>query len=364
MELDGEIRHVSEREASEVCTSERFCEPNYLYNTQFARKRKEPAPVPAPTPAPTPTAVTPVIRDQLDYSRAKIRAPEAWRLTQGSEEIVVAVIDTGVDYRHPDLADNIWINEGERAGLAGVDDDGNGYVDDVYGYDFHNNRGNAMDDNKHGTHVAGIIGALLNDTGIVGVSPKVRIMALKFLGSSGSGDANNAIRAINYAVDHGARIISNSWGGGGRSQLLEAAIQRAISKGIYVVAAAGNESSNNDQVPMYPAGYSGVISVASSDAADALSSFSNYGASSVWIAAPGSDILSTIPGLRHARLSGTSMAAPQVSGALALALSMGKDPGLTAMRRALCDSAAKILLDQVRCGRLDAYELVRAASRF
>ena len=268
-----------------------------------------------------------------------LRVPDAWNLSVGSEDVVVAVVDTGVDYTHPDLRSNIWRNTREANGRAGVDDDGNGYVDDVYGWDFANSRPNAFDDNKHGTHCAGIIGAEKNGIGTIGINQKVRIMPLKFLAGNGSGDTRAAIQAIDYAVANGARVISNSWGGGGYSSLLNDAIQRAIARGVYVVAAAGNESNDNDARPTYPAGYPGVISVASSDQSDGLSYFSNFGSRSVFIAAPGSSIYSTVPGGSYEQLSGTSMATPQVSGAIALALSLNRGVGRGQMLDALCGSA-------------------------
>jgi subtilisin family serine protease len=277
--------------------------------------------------------------------------------------VIVAIVDTGVQVDHPDLKNNIWVNTAEQGGKPGVDDDGNGYVDDVYGWDFRNNRPNAIDDNEHGTHCAGIIGAEMNGKGTVGVSPLVKIMPLKFLGADGSGDTATAIAAINYAVDNGAKVISNSWGGGGRSQLLEEAITRAVAKGVLVVAAAGNSASNNDSVASYPANYPGVISVASTDRNDALSSFSNYGSATTRIAAPGSDIYSTVIGSSYAYLSGTSMATPQVSGALALALALRPNKTRAEIEAALCSSAKKILTSKVQCGRMDVYELLRALNQ-
>lgn len=265
-----------------------------------------------------------------------IAAPQAWDLTTGSEEIVVAVIDTGVDYNHPDLAQNIWVNNGEIGG-NGIDDDGNGYIDDVYGWNAVANNGNSMDDNGHGTHCAGTIGAVGNNArGVVGVNWNVKIMGLKFLNAYGSGSLSGAIQAINYMVAMkkrgvNIRVSNNSWGGGGFSQALYNAIQEANKAGIIFVAAAGNESNNNDGAASYPGGYDlpNVISVAAVDRDGNLASFSNYGATTVDIAAPGVGILSTYPGNQYASLSGTSMAAPHVSGALALLLA--REPTLGAL---------------------------------
>ncbi|MBI1900168.1 MAG: S8 family serine peptidase, partial [Planctomycetia bacterium] len=251
---------------------------------------------------------------------ADIDAPEAWDVTMGSGSVIVAVIDTGVDYNHPDLAANIWTNFGEIAG-NGRDDDFNGYVDDVHGYDFYSNDGNPMDGNGHGTHVAGTIGAVANNArGVAGVNPNVRIMALQFMSASGSGFTSDAVRAINYAVANGASISNNSWGGGGFSTSLFNAIANARAQGHIFVAAAGNNGSNNDFSPHYPSNYNldNVVSVAATDRLDNLAWFSNYGATTVDLGAPGVSILSTYPGNRYATLSGTSMASPHVAGALAL----------------------------------------------
>lgn len=261
---------------------------------------------------------------------ADIDAPEAWDLNTGSKNIVVAVIDTGVDYNHPDLADNIYVNPGEIAD-NGIDDDGNGFIDDVRGWNFAKVSNNdPMDDNKHGTHVAGTIGAKGdNGQGVAGVNWNVSIMPLKFLTGSGSGTLADAIKAIDYATMMGVDVMNNSWGGGGFSQQLKDAIVRAEQKGVLFVAAAGNSSANSDTRPMYPASYKvdNIISVASSTSNEQLSTFSNYGKRSVHIAAPGSGIYSTVPGGSYATLSGTSMASPHVAGAAALL--MAHVPGLT-----------------------------------
>ncbi|OFZ03875.1 MAG: hypothetical protein A2070_11030 [Bdellovibrionales bacterium GWC1_52_8] len=365
--IDGQLKKVSEEEQDKICATQ-YCEPNYVYTVNFGRRRAEPRPVlppviPVPAPVP-PTFPTPTVQpsgDSVDYSKAILGLFEAWKLSEGSREIIVAVVDSGVAVGHPDLQANIWMNMHELEGKPGLDDDRNGYVDDVYGWDYFHNRPNAIDDNNHGTHVAGIIGAMMNGIGTIGISPLVKIMPLKFLGPDGSGDTLGAIRAIDYATDHGAKIISNSWGGGGYSLYMDQAIQRAIQKGVIVVAAAGNSTMNNDTFASFPANYAGVISVASSDEKDGLSSFSNYGARSVAIAAPGSHIFSTVLENRWDYLSGTSMAAPQVSGALALAMSVNADLSATDLKKLLCQSSKKILLDQVGCGRMDVLGLVKAS---
>lgn len=262
-----------------------------------------------------------------------INAPQGWDVSTGSSSVVVAVIDTGVDYTHPDLAANMWRNSAEIEG-NNVDDDHNGYVDDVFGISSVGRSGNPLDDNGHGSHCAGTIGGVGNNgVGVTGINWNVKIMALKFLSASGSGSLASAIEAINYMVDMknkgvNVRVSSNSWGGGGYSASLATAIKRATDAGIMFVAAAGNESNNNDQNASYPAGYDGVVSVAAIDQNRNLASFSNYGASSVDIAAPGVGIVSTYSAGRYATLSGTSMATPHVSGALALLV--GAIPSISA----------------------------------
>ncbi len=252
-----------------------------------------------------------------------IRAPEAWRVTSGSSEIVVAVIDTGIDYTHPDLQSNIWVNAGEIPDNL-RDDDGNGYVDDVYGYNAIAPLRPPMDDHRHGTHVAGTIGAVGdNQIGIVGVNWRVKIMALKFLDRDGSGYLSDALEAIDYILTMkrrgvNIRIVNASWGADTYSRALEEAIQRLQNEGILFVAAAGNGSTNAKQ---YPAAYEGVLSVAAVDQSGDLAYFSNYG-DWVDLAAPGRAILSTVPGGGYASFSGTSMATPHVVGVAALALSV------------------------------------------
>src|SRR5262245_18714042 len=271
---------------------------------------------------------------------ADVDAPEAWDTVTGSSSVVTAVIDTGVDYTHPDLAANMWTNPGEIPG-NGIDDDGNGYVDDVHGYDFYNNDGDPFDDHGHGTHAAGTIAAVGdNGVGVVGVSWTARIMALKFLGPDGSGSISGAISAVLYAADMGARVMNNSWGGGGFSQALQDAITAALEADALFVAAAGNIASSNDALPHYPYNYdvANVLAVAATDHLDAKASFSSYGAATVHIGAPGVNILSSVPASGAAcgadpsgdRLgNGTSVATSHVSGAATLLLA--QDPSRTAV---------------------------------
>ncbi len=287
--------------------------------------------------------------DGQNLADADIDAPEAWDIVHDSSA-VVAVVDTGIDYRHPDLVQNIWVNAREIPG-NGRDDDGNGFVDDVYGYDFLNEDGDPFDDHGHGTHVAGIIGAGGNNSqGVTGVAWRVRLMPVKFLGHDGTGSIANAVRAVNYVTlmrsSYGVnvRAINASWGTEARSSALEAAIKAAGEAGIIFVAAAGNSARNNDWHPHYPSNYQldNVISVAASDARDQLASFSNYGASTVHVAAPGVNILSTYPGERYAWMSGTSMAAPFVSGTIALAAAAAPSAGVGEIRRALLEGVDRL----------------------
>ncbi len=287
---------------------------------------------------------------------ADISAITAWETTQGSATIVVAVIDTGVDYTHPDLRDNIL-------------KDGAGKV---VGYDFAANDADPMDTDGHGTHCAGTIGAVANNSiGIAGVSPTVRIMPLRFIGNDGTGDMAGAIAAIDWARTRGAKVMSNSWGseGGGSGLLLEA-ITRARDAGILFVAAAGNGGpdgvgDNNDTGAHYPSDYSlasdNVVSVASSTRIDALSAFSNFGVQSVDIAAPGSDILSTLPGNNYGVYSGTSMATPHVAGAAALAFALNPTLTPAALKSRLRESAVRLpaLTGKVASGRLNAAALLQ-----
>ncbi|WP_442889866.1 S8 family peptidase [Congregicoccus parvus] len=264
------------------------------------------------------------------YGMARVSAPAAWDLVpsplQNDPEIVVAVIDSGIRYTHEDLAANMWTNTGETPG-NGIDDDGNGYIDDVYGINAIAGSGNPWDDNGHGTHCAGTIGAVGdNAKGVVGIAWKsnVRLMALKFLPASGGGSTSDAIECIQYAVAKGAHVLSNSWGGTGSSTSLSNAITAVRSAGKLFVAAAGNTSTNNDASPHYPSSYSqdNIIAVASSDSADRRSGFSCYGRLSVDLFAPGSGILSThhTSNTAYVSMNGTSMATPLVAGAVAVLL--------------------------------------------
>ena len=267
-----------------------------------------------------------------------IEAQVAWQTSATANEVVVAVIDSGVDITHPDLAGVIWQNQDEISG-NGIDDDQNGYIDDVNGWDFTTNDNSPDDGNGHGTHVAGTIAAVRNNNiGIAGVANNVKIMALKFLDSSGNGYTNNALSALNYAVANGAPISNNSWGGGGYSTSLFNAIEAANQAGHTFIAAAGNSGRNIDSEPSYPAAYenSNIVSVAAINSSGDLASFSNYGLNNVDIGAPGVAIVSSISHQYcgqsagadcYVSFNGTSMASPHVAGVAALVL--GMRPGST-----------------------------------
>ena len=252
-----------------------------------------------------------------------IDAPEAWAITKGSRDVIVGVIDTGIDYDHEDLKANIWHNPGESGDKATnkIDDDGNGYADDFRGWNFVFKNKDPYDNHGHGTHVAGTIGAVGdNKKGVAGVNWQVKLMALKFLDSNGEGTTADAAAAIIYATNNGARVLNNSWGGDEFSQALQEAIEHAHDRGVLFIAAAGNDGLNTDRSPRYPSTYEvpNVIAVGSSDRSDKLSGFSNFGRRTVDLVAPGSNILSAQPLSRYQILSGTSMAAPHVSGVCAL----------------------------------------------
>lgn len=295
---------------------------------------------------------------------ADVNALRAWDLTTGSRQIKIAVIDTGVDYNHPDLKSNVWINEKELNGKSGVDDDGNGFIDDVHGYNFATNTADPMDGHGHGTHCSGTIGAVHNNQiGVAGVMGEVTIVPIKFLDDSGSGTLEAAVKAIDYATELNVDLMSNSWGGGGRSQALEDAIKRASDKGIIFTAAAGNSSTDNDSSPSYPASYdvANVVSVAALTAQNDLASFSSYGKRSVHIAAPGHNILSTVKGGKYEVMSGTSMATPHVSGVLGLLLAKEGRLSHDVMRERLTMTGVPVAALRGKtqtASRIDAYNLL------
>jgi subtilisin family serine protease len=290
---------------------------------------------------------------------ADISATKAWDLTTGSSQVIVAVIDTGVDYTHPDLAPNILRDSSNN----------------VVGYNYVSNTNDPMDDNGHGTHCAGTIGAVGNNsTGVAGICWTVKIMPVKFLDATGSGYISNAILATDFATSHGAQILSNSWGGGGFSQLFLEAMLRAQKAGALFVAAAGNSGANLDLGGFYPAGYnvqaSNVIAVAATDDNDLLASYSNYGPQTCDIAAPGDMIYSTLPtgscplcsSSGYGTLSGTSMATPHVAGAAALIKALYPNASLTQLRARLLyavDHPADVV-GYTRSGRLNVFKALQS----
>jgi len=291
-----------------------------------------------------------------------INIEKAWEMTKGSKDIKIAVIDTGIDYNHPDLKDQMWVNEAELNGEKGVDDDGNGYIDDIHGANLIKGDGDPMDDQGHGTHCAGVIGATHNNKGIAGVMANVQLMGLKFLDSSGRGDVVAAIKAIDYAIAQKVDIMSNSWGSTEESKALEEAVQRASDAGIVFVVAAGNAGTNNDNKPFYPANYNfdNVITVAAHDKKGAKARFSNFGKETVHIYAPGTSILSTLPWNRYGKRSGTSMAAPFVSGIIGLQLAMGEGLLASDIKERIIKTSvtSRRLENTVSQGRVDAFRVL------
>jgi subtilisin family serine protease len=306
-------------------------------------------------------------------------AAAAWAAGRtGSASIAVGVIDEGIQVLHPELSANIWVNPGEIAGDR-IDNDNNGYIDDINGWDFVNNNASVYDGgtlDQHGTHVAGTIGARSNTNGVVGVNWDVKIISTKFLGASG-GNTSDAIRALDYITDLKRRGVANivatnnSWGGGGFSQALLDAINRGGDQNILFIAAAGNAGTNNNTVANYPANYvcnnagarswDCVVSVASIKSTGAKSSFSNYGSTTVDLGAPGEAILSTVPtGTGYASYSGTSMATPHVTGAAALCASINPSLSASQIRNAILNtttSTTSLSGQTVTGGRLNVFAM-------
>lgn len=309
------------------------------------------------------------------WGLSKISAQAVWtNFTVGDGSVVIANIDTGVDYWHPDLGANMWRNPLEIP-ANGVDDDGNGYIDDVHGIDTVNGDGDPMDDQGHGTHTAGTIAAVGNNhLGVVGVNWNAKVLACKFLSAEGSGSDAGAIECFNYLVmlktrGVNIRVSSNSWGmqrgGGPPATVLQAAIDAAGNAGIVNVFGAGNDGSDNDVAPFDPASYDipSIIAVASSGATDRKSFFSNYGAQSVDLAAPGENILSTYPGGDYQSSSGTSMATPHVAGVAALLAKMDPSLSVHAIKSLIMDNVDKSSRWSGRVasgGRLNAFKAASA----
>jgi subtilisin len=268
-----------------------------------------------------------------------VNAPEAWANGYTGQGVVVAVIDTGVDYNHDDLKNNIWTNTKEIAG-NGIDDDGNGYADDVYGWNFDNNSSNTLDDNGHGTHVSGSIAGENNGYGVTGIAYNAKIMPIKALNDSGSGSYNAIANGIYYAVDNGANVINLSLGGSYSSRSLKSAVEYASSKGVTVVMAAGNDG---DSSPDYPASYANKsgIAVGAVDQNNKIADFSNRAGNNqlAYVTAPGVKVYSSLPGNQYGAYSGTSMATPHVAGVVALMLSANRSLTDAQVRQIITETA-------------------------
>ena len=296
---------------------------------------------------------------------ADVDASDAWEVTADADTVPVAVVDTGVDLSHPDLAPNLWRNRFEVSG-NGRDDDGDGFVDDVYGWDFVGGDAQPLDEHGHGTHVAGTIGARGNDGyGVTGMAWNAAIIAVRALGADGTGTASNLLAAYRYAVRVGARVVNASLGGPGSSRA-EHDVLAGASNTLFVVA-AGNDAADVDSRPTYPCAYDlpNVVCVAATDRNDRLADFSNRGATAVDLAAPGVDVASTWPGGRHVLLSGTSMATPHVAAAAALAFNAA--PSLTAgqvaaLLRSTADHLPALEGLVAGAGRLNAGRLLATAA--
>jgi len=315
------------------------------------------------------------ISGQTGTPDADIDAVEAWDVSTGSSSIVVGVVDTGVDYNHPDLAANIW--SAPAAFSVTIGGQTINCPAGSHGFNAVNNTCNPLDDNNHGTHVSGTIGARgANATGVVGVNWTSSIMGLKFLNAQGSGSTADAIDAIEFAIQAkqrfagtggaNVRVLSNSWGGGGFSQALLDQINKANNNDMLFVAAAGNNGSDNDGAPNYPSNYNApnVVAVAATDNRDAKSSFSNFGATTVDLGAPGTGILSTVRNGGYAFFNGTSMATPHVSGAAALVLSKCalSTANLKANLLNNVDLVSSLSGRTVTGGRLNVNKAIRACS--
>ncbi|MEM1226024.1 MAG: S8 family serine peptidase [Planctomycetota bacterium] len=328
-----------------------------------------PTPIADPLAAPgvgndtTPLPSVPYFGGSVDWNVNAVEAPEAWAAGYTGQGILVAVVDTGVDLDHPDLVNNLYVNPGEIAG-DGIDNDGNGFVDDIRGYDFVGRDANPNDGNGHGTHVAGTIAADLNGVGATGIAPDATILPVRVLGNDGSGSTNSVAAGIRYAAELGADIINLSLGGG-YSRAIDAAIQYAESLGSLIIAAAGNESA---ALPGYPARFSAsddnVLSVGAHDQRNQIARFSNDVGNSgaVQIDAPGVGIYSTYIGGGYATLSGTSMASPHVAGVAALALSAAPDLRPSELRSLLVSGAIDVALGSDAAGQLSAATTVAYAA--
>lgn len=311
-----------------------YAEPNFAISLDQADSDTNPALVNDP-------------RLAEQWILAEIKARQAWTTTKGSGDVVIAVLDSGVEYTHADLRNNIWTRPASVNPYQDVD---LGTIDDVHGYNALGNDGDPLDDNGHGTNLAGIIGAECgNSVGICGVNWKTQIMPLKFINAGGFGYVADALEAINYAIDRrhagvNIRVINAGWGLTEHSRALEDVIRKTYEAGILFVAAAGSSNTNIDLRPHYPAGYGigNIISVAATGRNDAPAAFSNYGLKSVDLAAPGQDILATGLGNDYEQRSGTSLAAAIVTGVAALALAAQPNLSVDQLRSLLLESVDRL----------------------
>jgi subtilisin family serine protease len=292
-----------------------------------------------------------------NWGEANVSAGEIWQQNIRGEGVTVAIIDTGMDLSHPQLRNQIAVNTGETGldskghdkATNGIDDDGNGYIDDAYGFDFVTNSGLTGDHQGHGTHIAGVIAGEHSDSQVKqaayvqGLAPKAKLLPLAFLDEKGQGSMIDAVRAVTYAVSRGAKVINASWGGSGCSRSLKEEIASLSEQGVVFVTAAGNESSNIDRVMSYPASLAlpAQITVGAIGDHNTMANYSNYGAGTVNIFAPGTAVVSTFPGGRLASMTGTSMATPFVAGAVALLLSAEPTAKVETIRQAIYNSAIK-----------------------
>ena len=301
-----------------------------------------------------------------------INAEKAWTISKGDRRVKIAVIDSGVDYAHPDLQENMWVNEAELAGQEGVDDDGNGFIDDIHGYDFYNNDGDPQDDNGHGTNCAGLIASGHNRWGTVGVMSSVQIIAIKFIGRKGKGTTTNAIRSIDYAIKTGVHVMSSSWAGyiipENASLAFQDALRAAGERGIVFVSGAGNNSRDNDEYPLYPGNYDidNIIVVGSIGALGRKARGSNYGATTVDIFAPGVHIYTTFRKGGYNVAYGSSMSTAYVAGTIGLLIAWqmkNSEPflGPREIKERLIETSVRerVLEGKGVGGRVDAYAFLK-----
>ncbi len=297
-----------------------FIEPNYIHTTPKIKKRQSlflSKRIPE-------DELFPRLWGLNNKNRTDINVLSVWDKTMGSKKIIIAIVDTGLDINHPDLKENLWVNTLEKNGEVGVDDDGNGYIDDIHGYNFVEDNSSLKDRLNHGTHVAGTVGAVHNKIGVTGVMKDVSLMTTKIFAKDKKTTTEMIVEGITYTVNNGAHIQNHSWGWLSHSQAIKEAIEYANKRGSLIIASAGNSSVDMDEKPQYPAGYKldNIIAVAAYGIEGKKAPFTNYGKRSVHVAAPGLNIISTVDGGYYAMNSGTSMAAPHVSGAIGLILSL------------------------------------------